>query len=134
MAGQQLDGLIRLNKASCRVGPSKAVPAHLRAHVTEVTAVKVPKAYRKQGQATALMHYVCAMADKSLTILLIYAQPFGDSPMDAAELERWYCERFGFQRIQDDPPLLARGIGATPQTHLTPVSKAINGHAIAEGI
>ena len=60
----------------------------------------------RKGHATALMHTVCAEADREWMTLLIQVKPFDDG-MTEDQLMRWYG-RFGFVQIQAEPILMAR--------------------------
>lgn len=92
--------------ASLTVGPSSAVPPHLRGRVMDVSAVHVEPEDRRQGHATALLRMVCADADLSGFVLLLSPEPEDDGmPIDA--LAAWYS-RLGFVTIQDEPMLMAR--------------------------
>lgn len=100
-------------QASCHVGESVQIPAHMRSRVLEVSSFYVPPEHRRLRYAEGLMAVLCAEADRHEKILLVHCQPFGDS-IESDALRAWY-ERHGFQEIQPEPLLLARPIGGTPR-------------------
>lgn len=96
---------IRLHKqASLRVAIAEGWPVEIQDQVREI--VSIQSTNPRKGHATALLHQVCAEADKWWITLLVQVAPFNDG-MTLEQLEKWYC-RFGFLRIQDDPMLMAR--------------------------
>jgi hypothetical protein len=99
-------------QASCHVGSSVQIPAHMRERVLEVSKLYVPPEHRRLRYADGLMTVLCAEADKSEKVLLVHCQPFGDS-IEPDALKGFY-ERHGFQQIQPEPLLMARPIGGTP--------------------
>lgn len=120
-------GIRKFGGASCKVTRTVQVPEKLRNHMMEVSGIYTPIEQRGQGHATKLMGLVCDEADAAGKLLLIHVQPYGDPDLSAAQLEKWYSDKFGFVRIQDKPLLMARAVGATPRflTTLTPISQAI---------
>lgn len=93
----------------------------------ELSSVFVPIDQRKQGWATKMVGLVCDEADAAGKLLLIHVQPYGDPDLGASQLEKWYGDKFGFSRIQDEPLLMARPVGATPRflTTLSPIGQAV---------
>ena len=92
-------GKRQLGAASCRLGTSDALPAHLR-DVIEVSDVFVPEWHRRKGIASRLMQQVCDDADTFGNVLMLM-------PGESEWLPAWY-ERFGFVAIQNNPVLMAR--------------------------
>ena len=92
-------GKRQLGAASCVLGPSAALPAHLR-DVVEVSEVFVPEWHRRKGIASRLLRQVCDDADAHGKVLML--MPDGDDWLPA-----WYA-RFGFVAIQNNPVLMAR--------------------------
>ena len=92
-------GKRQLGAASCRLGPSDALPAHLR-DVIEVSEVFVPEWHRRKGIASRLLRQVCDDADAHGKVLML--MPGGDDWLTA-----WYS-KFGFVQIQNNPVLMAR--------------------------
>lgn len=90
--------------ASCRVAVAMGLPEDMREQTREIVGVQSTNP--RKGHATALMHTVCAEADREWMTLLIHVEPFSDG-MTEEQLLRWYG-RFGFVKIQDDPILMAR--------------------------
>lgn len=117
-------GSRHLGEASCRVSPTKQLPAHLREKVLEVSGVYVPAEHRGRGQATELMRALCDEADAAGVVLMLHAQPFGDGEATQGDLVRWYSG-FGFQPIQPEPLLMARMVGATPRLFVKPIARAV---------
>lgn len=122
-----MKGQRKFGAATCKVGRTVQVPAHMRDSIVELSAVFVPVDQRKQGFATKLVGLVCDEADQAGKLLLIHVQPYGDPDLGVSQLEKWYGDKFGFQRIQDKPLLMARPVGATPRflNNLTPIGQAI---------
>lgn len=120
-------GIRNFGGASCKVSRTVQVPEKLRNHIMEVSSIYTPIEERNQGHATKLMGLVCDEADAAGKLLLIHVQPYGEPDMSASQLEKWYADKFGFIRIQDEPLLMARAVGATPRflAALTPISQAI---------
>lgn len=120
-------GTRKFGGASCKVGRTVQVPVHMRDHIMEVSAVFTPIEERKQGFATKLMGLVCDEADAAGKLLLLHVHPYGDPDLSASQLEQWYSDKFGFTKIQEQPLLMARAVGATPRflETLTPTGKAI---------
>lgn len=98
-------GLRKWKSASLRIGEPD-IPAHMRPHMREVLDVKSENP--RNGDATRLLYQVCAEADKAFTTLLLMPAAF-DAGMNTEQLEKWYA-KFGFERIQDEPVLMARQI------------------------
>lgn len=117
----------KFGAATCKVGRTVQVPVHMRDSIIEVSAVFTPIEERKQGFATKLMGLVCDEADASGKLLLLHVYPYGEPDMGVGQLEKWYSDKFGFIKIQEEPLLMARAVGATPRflTTLTPIGEAI---------
>jgi hypothetical protein len=92
-------------QASLRVATPEGFPDDMRDDMREI--ISVTSTARGRGEATALMHTVCAEADRDWKTLLIQVRPFDDGAVSADKLMAWYS-RFGFKVIQDDPCLMAR--------------------------
>lgn len=116
--------------ASCRLGRTSHLPAHLRDDVVELSALFCAPEQRRQGFARALVHQLCAEADEVGTLLLIHVQSYDEGGMDADQLALWYHVQFGFSAIQAEPLLMARMVGATPIATLKPVAQAVTGGAL----
>lgn len=91
-------------QASLRVVIPQGVPESMRQGMREI--VGVTSENPRKGHATALMHTVCAEADHTRMVLMLEAKPFAEG-MTQEQLETWYA-RFGFQKIQETPVLMAR--------------------------
>tara|TARA_R110000782_G_scaffold55229_6_gene116501 strand:- start:2092 stop:2394 length:303 start_codon:yes stop_codon:yes gene_type:complete len=78
--------------ARCKVSKNDTFPDG----VMEVSSVETDKDFRGQGYATKLMQKVCKVADNDTIVLVL-----------KPDVHSFY-ERFGFQKIQDSPVLLAR--------------------------
>jgi len=78
------------------------LPEDMRDNVREIVSVKSTS--QRKGHASALMHKVCAEADKWSYLLLIHVQPFADG-MPEDRLERFYG-KFGFIVVQLEPAVL----------------------------
>ena len=90
-------GLRQHKDASLRVAVAEGIPEHMREHVREILSVQSTNP--RKGHATALMHTVCAEADKWWYVLLVHVKPFDDG-MSMEQLQHWYA-KFGFVKIQD---------------------------------
>ena len=90
-------GKRRHKMASCVLGHSKELPAHLR-DVVEVSQVFTPEDKRGEGRAKALLSLLCTEADENRTVLML---------MPDNGLENLYAPH-GFVRIQTNPVLMAR--------------------------
>lgn len=110
--------------ASCFLGRTLQLPAHLRDDIIELSALHCDPAQRREGYARSLMQQVCAEADDAGQMLMLHVQPYGVGGMTADQLELWYSVQFGFVPIQAEPRLLARMVGATPRMTLKPVASA----------
>lgn len=113
--------------ATLKVSFNTSVPAHLRGGLLEVTHVFTPEQHRGKGFASLLMQKVCAEADEAGKVLLLMAKPYDEGGLDRDELREWYG-RFGFKRIQADPVLMARAIGAVGEAKLKPLALAMGMH------
>jgi hypothetical protein len=87
--------------ASVRVAIAQGLPVQMWEQTREL--IDLQSANRRRGEASALLHTVCAEADRAWLTLLIMPQE-GD---DVDKLRRFYT-RFGFVEIQSDPCLMAR--------------------------
>lgn len=116
----------KLGPATCRIRQTVAVPAHMRDKVRELASLEVPASEQRKGLATALVHNVCAEADESGIVLLLWPKPWGESQaMTEQQLVDWYSRTFGFQQIQPEPLLMARQPGSTPRMlELRPTARA----------
>lgn len=112
--------------ACCRVRQTNALPAHMSARVRELCNLEVPASEQGKGYATTLVHKVCREADAAGMVLVLWPQPFGENiALSRSQLEDWYSREFGFQRIQEEPVLMARMPGSTPRLlALKPVARA----------
>lgn len=96
--------------------------------ILQISNLATDAGSQNAGHATELMKEVCRRADLSRFMLMLEPQPFGKRALDAAQLEAWYA-KFGFERIQSKPVLMAR----EPQDRrydiesdeMTPVSAAV---------
>jgi hypothetical protein len=50
---------------------------------------------RGKGNATGVMHKLCAIADKHQVAMTVIAEPFGNEKVDKSKLIQWY-QKFGF--------------------------------------
>lgn len=82
------------------------VPEEMRPKLREIVSLQSED--RGKGHAKALMHQVCAEADRGNVTLMLTAKPFGEG-MTQEQLEKFYGSH-GFIRIQDEPPLMARQV------------------------
>lgn len=112
-AGMKL-GKRKFGGATCKLGYSTSIPAHMRGNVIELSAVHCAPEHRRQGFATELLHQVCKEADAAEKVLFLMVKA-GDG-MTSEQLESWYADKFGFAVIQAEPRLMARMPGATPQS------------------
>jgi predicted GNAT family acetyltransferase len=110
-------GIRYYENATCRVSQCMGVPASMRQAVREISHVDVPENLRNHGMATQLLINVCDEADAHKKILVLFPEPFGNTPsMTQEQLEYWYESKFGFQVIQEEPKrMMARMVGATPK-------------------
>lgn len=92
-------------QASLRVVVATGLPDEMRDDVREIASVT--STARGRGEATALMHTVCAEADRDWKTLMIKVEPFDDGALDESKLRKWYSQ-FGFRVIQESPCLMAR--------------------------
>lgn len=83
--------------ATLLAGRDRALPDHLSG-IIEISALHVPEAMRRQGQATELMNRVCREADRGGNVLMLM-------PDGPEWLEHWY-KQFGFVEIQAKPVIL----------------------------
>lgn len=120
-------GARKFGAATCKLGRTVQVPAHMREQIVELSALHVPIEQRREGFATALLTEICKEADAAGKLLLLHVKPFSDGVMSASQLATFYS-RFGFQDIQPDPRLMARMPGSTPRSGLTPVAEATKTH------
>lgn len=98
-------GLRYHKSASLRIAIPMGLPDDMQTDVREIVGLHATQQGR--GEATALLHSVCAEADREWKTLFIHVEPFDDGAMDAAKLTKWYS-KFGFTVIQDAPCLMAR--------------------------
>lgn len=125
-----MDGLtMKLGKrvfgaASCKLGRTVQVPAHMRDGIVELSGLFCPAEQRREGFATSLVDMICNEADDDGKVLLLHVAPYAPGGMSKEQLAAWYAGRFGFQPIQAEPLLMARMVGATPRTTLNPVAQA----------
>ena len=112
-------GIRHYENASCRVSYPMSLPANLRGRVREISHVDVPENLRKQGMATNLVANICDEADAHRMVLILTVDPFGDGEkMSKEDLQFWYERKFGFQKIQEKPLMMARMVFATPKPFL----------------
>ncbi len=97
-------GLREHRSATLRIAIAEALPEDMRPMTREI--VEVHSSNPRKGHATALMHQVCAEADKWWMTLFIKVEKF-DEGMGDDDLKRWYG-RFGFVVIQIEPCLMVR--------------------------
>lgn len=127
MSAQASEGFVQMppgvrgfKSATLHIGYAKALPAHMREGVRELTSLLVPLEDRRQGFATSLMQRVCSEADGALMVLMIHVKPFDEEGItDTTKLCAFY-ERFGFKRIQTEPAILMARMPrpARPNFHL----------------
>ena len=122
-------GKYQHGKATCVLNRSVQVPSEMRNGIREISSLQTPAESRRNGDATQLLHSICEEADTQRIVLLLHAEPFGDSALDADQLESWYA-KFGFMVIQAEPKLMARMVDSTPRVlACNPVTLAV-AHAI----
>ena len=92
-------------QASLRIAIPTSLPEEMRDHVREIIDVRSED--RRKGYARALMHSICAEADREWKTLFLHVEPFDDGAMSAEKLELFY-QKFGFRLIQQRPMLMAR--------------------------
>lgn len=90
--------------ASVQVAIATALPDEMHDQTRELVSLRSTNP--RKGHATALMHEVCAEADREWITLIVQPRKFDDG-MDDEKLPGWY-ERFGFVVIQLNPMLMAR--------------------------
>jgi hypothetical protein len=95
-------GLRVHRQASLRVAVAEGLPEDMREQTREILSVQSTNP--RKGHATALMHTVCAEADRHWITLLVNVHAFDDGMSDE-QLMRWYG-KFGFSKIQDEPCVL----------------------------
>lgn len=95
-------GLREHRSASLRVAIAEGLPLDMRDQVRELLSVRSDNP--RKGHATALLHTVCAEADKWWITLMIQPRKFDDG-MDDEKLMPFY-ERFGFVVFQTEPVML----------------------------
>lgn len=95
-------GIRTHNKASLRVEYAECLPAEMRDMTREI--IRLYSEDKRKGNATALLHTVCAEADKWWITLLVQPHKFDDG-MDDEKLVPFY-ERFGFVVFQEEPCVL----------------------------
>lgn len=100
-------GLREHRGASLRIAIAECMPEDMRVQMREIVGVKSTNP--RKGHATALLHQVCAEADKWWITLFIKVERFDDGAggMDDEQLRKWYG-RFDFIVVQDEPCLMAR--------------------------
>lgn len=98
-------GLRQHRSASLRVAIPEGLPVRLHDRTRELLAVRSED--QGNGDATGLLCMVCHEADKAGLALLVQVDPF-DEGLEKGELQRWYASH-GFERIQREPLLMARG-------------------------
>lgn len=98
-----------LGAASLEVLQPLALPKKMHKDVREIVKVHCDPLSRGSGEATALMESVCAEADAKRMVLVLCVDPYGDdAPLTKGQLLRWYCNKFDFNPIQEEPLMLAR--------------------------
>lgn len=97
-------GLRTHKQASLRVAVPQALPVEMWEPVREL--VSIVSHDRGKGHASALLHQVCAEADRAWITLMLHVEPFAEG-MTLEQLTCFYC-KFGFVKIQDAPCLMAR--------------------------
>lgn len=100
-------------QAAVDIVDSETLPPHLRARVREVHNLRSLEP--GNGHATALMHQVCAEADRErMTLMLMVSQP-DDAAMDNSVMCAWYG-RFGFKPTKEgyDAPVVMIRPAAVP--------------------
>jgi GNAT superfamily N-acetyltransferase len=99
-------GLRTHKRASLRIAEPTSVPDDMRANLREIVSLQSDD--HGKGHAKALLHQVCAEADRANVVLMLHVKPFADG-MTLEQLEKFY-EGHGFARIQDEPLLMARAV------------------------
>lgn len=102
-------GIRTVRSATLQITETTAIPERMRSQVREVSHLEVPIEDRRKGYASELLKRVCDEANACAMVLLLL-------PDEAQDWLISFYERFGFVRIQDSPPIMAR----------TPVIKSIN--------
>lgn len=97
-------GLREHKQASLTVAVAECLPEDMRAETREILSLACTNP--RKGYATTLLWTVCHEADMARITLILQPKQFGDG-MDDDKLERFYM-RFGFVKIQNEPPLMAR--------------------------
>lgn len=97
-------GLRTHKQASLRVAIAQSLPVEMWETTREIIGVQ-SDAPRK-GYATALLHQVCAEADRARIVLFLQVRPFAEG-MSEEQLTKFYA-RFGFTVIQAEPCLMSR--------------------------
>lgn len=101
-------GTRTLGGASLKVVFCEALP-QLKKDLREITHVWCDPASRNQGIASLLMQQVCDEADAKRMVLVLTADPYGEDPsLTKEKLASWYCNKFFFNPIQQEPLILAR--------------------------
>lgn len=100
-------GVRTLGGASLKIAFCAALP-HLKRDLREITNVYCDPDSRNQGLASQLMESICKEADAKRMVLILTVDPYGKGGLDKKQLEAWYCNRFYFNPIQQEPLLLAR--------------------------
>jgi GNAT superfamily N-acetyltransferase len=101
-----------------------AFPKSLVPYLMEVRGVETPLQHQRQGLATMLLQSVCAEADRTGTVLVLWPAPWGvNESMTQQQLMDWYA-KFGFEAIQPNPVLMARPV-QVPNLKLNPTLEAI---------
>lgn len=95
--------------ASLKLGYCQIAPPNLRGGLLEISRFTTPKQDRGKGHGTALLQAVCDEADEASKSLILLA--------DSASLAMYY-ERFGFERMQDDPIIMLRAPAMIAARHL----------------
>ena len=99
-------GARQFKTTTLRIAPC-ALPVPEPERVRWVTQLVTDDSQRGQGNASMLMSIVCREADKHAITLLVEPKPYVGGGLDRNALECFYTRR-GFQRIQDEPVLMAR--------------------------
>jgi ribosomal protein S18 acetylase RimI-like enzyme len=84
----------------------ESLPEHMRRHIREVSKIETKASHRNKGLASLLLDQVCDEADSSGVMLMLTVEPY-EQGRTKQELVDWY-ERFGFEKLQDEPYLMAR--------------------------
>lgn len=95
--------------ASLEVLAPLALPKKMHKDVREIINLHCDPIHRGSGHATTLLEQVCAEADAKRMVLVLSVEPFGDdAPLTKSQLVKWYCNKFDFNPIQQEPLMLAR--------------------------